>query len=73
MKPTRKELNLELVDLLVDAIERHPDGRFHQILINLCIGHSSMAFDGSMVEHTLSFYEESEDTLNRVYERRNKR
>jgi hypothetical protein len=58
----RLEANREILNLLRAAVEQHPDWRFHQILQNLDVNLRDVAtlkcFD--------QFYEESEETLERV-------
>lgn len=48
----RQEANKELVKLISEMVEKYPDWRFHQILMNCGIEIS-----------TSQFYEESEKTL----------
>lgn len=58
----RIEANREILNLLWAAVEQHPDWRFHQILQNLDVNLRDVAtlkcFD--------QFYEESEETLERM-------
>lgn len=49
----RQEANMQILELVKEAIEEHPDWRFHQILQN--IGVEQPAID--------QWYEESDETL----------
>jgi hypothetical protein len=59
---TRQAANYEILNKLYAIVEKHPDWRFHQILQNLDINLRDVAtlrcFD--------QFYEESEETLERI-------
>lgn len=62
---TRQAANYEILNKLYAIVEQHPDWRFHQILQNLDVNLRDVAtlrcFD--------QFYEESEETLERVKQR----
>lgn len=51
----RQENNLKLLDIIKAEVLKYPDMRFHQLLWTI----------GATIEGD-QFYEESEDTLNRV-------
>lgn len=53
MMKKRQEANRQILDLVKEAIEGHPDWRFHQILQNM----------GIEEPHDDQWYEESEETL----------
>jgi hypothetical protein len=59
---TRQAVNYEILNKLYAIVEQHPDWRFHQILQNLDVNLRDVAtlrcFD--------QFYEESEETLERI-------
>ena len=56
MMKKRQEANREILKLVKEAVEEHPDWRFHQILQNM--GVEQPAID--------QWYEESEDTLRSI-------
>ena len=58
----RQEANREILNLLSAAVEQYPDQRFHQILQNLHIN----LRDVTEFKCLDQFYEESEDTLDRI-------
>ena len=57
MMTKRQEANRRILELVKEAIEEHPDWRFHQILQNM--GVEQPAID--------QWYEESEDTLRSIF------
>lgn len=62
MSHSRQEVNRKLVKILSDAVEKYPDWRFGQILFNYnFITRKPSSFD---IEDP--FYEESEETLNKL-------
>jgi 2-iminoacetate synthase ThiH len=58
---TRKDFNLEILELLKDKIEKNPDLRFNQILFALGLNPDK------------DFYEESEITLDKITKSANKK
>lgn len=64
---TRQAANYEILNKLYAIVEQHPDWRFHQILQNLYINLRDIN-DGVVSEAKCldQFYEESEETLERI-------
>lgn len=61
----RQEYNLKIVDILAEQVERYPNLRFGQILINTnVLKHYAMDPNGFQVFDP--FYEESADTYERI-------
>ena len=58
----RQEANRKILNLLSAAVEQYPDWRFHQILQNLQIN----LRDVTEFKCHDQFYEESEETLDRI-------
>ena len=58
----RQEANRKILNLLSAAVEQYPDWRFHQILQNLHIN----LRDVTEFKCLDQFYEESEETLDRI-------
>ena len=58
----RQEANRKILNLLSAAVEQCPNQRFHQILQNLGIN----LIDVTEFKCLDQFYEESEDTLDRI-------
>lgn len=61
---TRQEANKEILKILEDYVNKYPDWRFGQILVNSKILGVSYLSSGTVCADP--FYEESEITLNRV-------
>lgn len=59
---TRQAANYEILNKLYVIVEKHPDWRFHQILQNLDVN----LRDVTEFKCLDQFYEESEETLERV-------
>jgi hypothetical protein len=59
---TRQAANYEILNKLYAIVEQHPDWRFHQILQNLDVN----LRDVTEFKCLDQFYEESEETLERV-------
>ena len=59
---TRQAANYEILNKLYAIVEQHPDWRFHQILQNLDVNLRDVV---TLKCHD-QFYEESEETLERV-------
>jgi hypothetical protein len=59
---TRQAANYEILNKLYAVVEQHPDWRFHQILQNLDVN----LRDVTEFKCLDQFYEESEETLERV-------
>lgn len=60
-KMTRLEANRSILKKLSELVEKHPDWRFHQILMNFDIE----------IPGDDKFYEESEETLKKLMEGQN--
>lgn len=58
----RQEANRKILNILSATVEQHPDWRFHQILQNLDVN----LRDVTTLKCFDQFYEESEETLERV-------
>lgn len=65
--PKRKESNQELLSILQEIVNKHPELRFGQIISNLRVVDWGRKESGG-VEMYDPFYEESVDTLKRVKE-----
>ena len=61
----RQAANYEILNKLYAAVEQHPDWRFHQILQNLDVN----LRDVTTLKCFDQFYEESEETLERINKR----
>jgi hypothetical protein len=59
---TRQAANYEILNILYAIVEKHPDWRFHQILQNLQINLREVTEFKCLDQ----FYEDSEETLERV-------
>ena len=62
---SRLEANRKIIGLLANLVETYPDWRFHQILTNVNVNVSELDNNGLLMCKDM-FYEESEDTLDRV-------
>lgn len=58
----RQAANYEILSMLYAAVQQYPDWRFHQILQNLHINLRDVA----TIKCQDQFYEESEETLERI-------
>ena len=58
----RQQANRMILSFLSAAVEQHPDWRFHQILQNMDVN----LRDVTTLKCQDQFYEESEETLERV-------
>jgi hypothetical protein len=65
--PKRKESNQELLSILQEIVNKHPELRFGQIISNLRVVDWERK-QGGGVEMYDPFFEESVDTLKRVKE-----
>jgi hypothetical protein len=61
----RQEANRKILSLLSAAVEQYPDWRFHQILQNLDVN----LRDVTTLKCFDQFYEESDETLDRIKQR----
>ena len=70
----RQKFNRQIVEILSILIEKHPDLRFGQILVNCdIIQEEEVLLEGERQTVLIGidpFYEESEDTLNRMMKSR---
>jgi hypothetical protein len=62
----RLKTNRKILNLLSAAVEQHPDWRFHQILRNLGITLRDETKTGWERMYLDQFFEESDDTLERM-------
>lgn len=63
---SRKEANMEIVRLIVNYLNMHPDLRFSQALVNLDVSFDLSKEMGLYSGHVLEYNEEPEVTLERV-------
>lgn len=65
---TRQEANKKILEILANEIEKFPDGRFNQILINLDFTYQETkdTFSGWSELEVLNYGEESVETLKRI-------
>lgn len=47
---TRLEANITILNLLIDAVNKHPDIRFYQLLVNLGIYDTHLNYNEEPVE-----------------------
>lgn len=62
----RQKANRKILSLLSAAVEQYPDWRFHQILRNLGITLRDETKTGRELLYLDQFFEESDDTLERM-------
>ena len=60
MKRNRNKYNKEILNIMIDIIDRFPDIRFCQLLCGLGLPYQDVDCNGGVKDR---FYEESQDTL----------
>lgn len=63
---TRQEANRKILELLAAEVEKHPDLRFNQIIVNKNITKTESGSYYQQTHNTVDYYEEPMVTLERV-------